>query len=455
MPVEIKNEYLKKRNAYFKLALSSYFGGEDYIETQIVQHRRESAEGFLKRKKISFNINIVSKVVDVLSSFIIKNRSVGFGSLNENIYLPYKTRIDYYQSIDAFMKKKIAEYLLTGDAFAVIDSGEGKRAYLHDVNVLNLLDWKTGWEGYESADIALGEEAVRLSKTEIRQTKLDRYNENTGWKRELNPIGQMPFVSLTPRLDPERIYLADAVFTNRAIFNHFSSVSNQLWGTGFAILAAPKQPNDPKTNKPRTLDPEVMNYFEIPAYGGMTVPEPKFIEPSLAHISVYQDFILMMIDNLLFSINVYRDKNSVASGISKSYDYSLMTAFLQQTAYEFQEFEKDIWRVLALYDTQLDTDEITVKYGTDFDLKETGDRLNEYLQLLTLGIGGEFDRAIKKRVASDYITNEDELNKINEQIENQGDDNAVTYEYEPGSGGSTAPGSAPEPRSSKAGAPAN
>jgi len=451
MPAEIKNEYLRKRNAYFKLALSSYNGGEDYIETQIVKHLRESSDGFIKRKKISFNINVVAKVVDVISSFIIQNRNVSFGNLDPKVYMPYKTRIDYYQSIDAFMKKKIAEYLLTGDAFAVVDAAKDKRAYLHDVNVLSLLDWKTGEGGYESVDIALGNEAVRLRKDLIHKTRLENYGKEKGWSKIPNSTAVLPFISLTSRLDPERIYLADAVRTNSAIFNHFSSVSNQLWGTGFAILAAPKQPNDPKTNKPRTFDPETANYFEIPGYGGMTVPEPKFIEPSLAHISVYKDFILTLIDYLLFSINVYRDKNSDASGISKSYDYSLMTRFLQQTAYEFEEFEKEIWRVLGVFDTALKTEEITVKYGTDFDLKEAGDHLTEYLQLLTLGVGGGFDRAIKKRVASEYITNEEELKAINIEIEKQGDDYAP-YEYEPRSAGT---GSAEEHGDTETGKPAD
>lgn len=405
MPNEcVKNDWLKSRQDYFNVAKYSVQGGDAYINKYLVKHTRESTDHFDIRKKAALNINLVQKVISVLTSFIVKNieRIPSEKDADFEVYQSYIESIDFENTLNELIENKIADYLTQGNAFVIVDSLQNDRAYTLDIDYLQILDFQKGFKSLNYIDIYFNKDSIlRYFANEIKRTNTEGYAKDTWIESFPNPLGEIPFVAITKKIDVSRAYFEDAMYINRAIFNQYNSVNQQLLDTGFSILAIP---GTSQRNKDDAI--ETSPYIKF-SPGSPVLPH--FIAPPTQHLDFHLTYINHLTNQFLSSLNIYREQNTnPQSGLSKSYDYSIMNALLSKLAMKFEAFEKSIWTMIAKYDTRIKLDKIKIDYKTDFDVKSLNEELENAMKVLSIGISPTFDKTIEKKIAARFVSADDE-----------------------------------------------
>lgn len=419
---KVKNIELKRKERFFQLALLTYEGGEDYIRYCLKKHPREKTNHYEYRLEKAFNLNLVSKIIQIFNSFVTKNINRTIELNNPELSDKYLEKIDYYQSLESFLAKKSAENLLTGNAFALADANRDDRAYFHDIDYRQIMDFGTDGKGYTFVDIWLGDWVYRYKPDVILKADIEEYNKDEPKFTKVadNALGIIPLVSFNTMLTPSKPYFGDAVYFNRSIFDHVNNVSVQYHETGFTILMTPPQGVDPITNKRKEIDPHTLRYIEQSS--ALSQP-PQFIGPPTDHLVNYMSFIEKLIDWFMTSLNIYRERtDTAASGLAKSYDYSLMAGILASIASAQYNFEMNCWKMLANYDERIkaNIDGIKLFYSMDFDIESLKDKLDEWNEVLTMSISELFDKYIQKKVVSSYVEDETERKAMFDEIDKNG-----------------------------------
>ncbi len=412
MKEELRNKFLKENRRYFELAFETYVGGWSYIAKYLVKWTGEEDSHYLKRLDIAHNINIIDKIINILTSFILGGveRKIDLDPEVRDIYLK---SIDLEQSLDEFLERKIAEYLLMDNAFTYVDAFENDRAYCHDINYLDLFDFKKELGRLSFVDIQLGDMVYRITAEDYKHTTRDKYfttkDKQPSWSNPVaNKIKVIPLVRVNAKLDVNTPYFRDAVYDQKAIFNHYNSIDQQLLDTGNTILGIPGNQS--------TFNPQTSRVLKFQPSSPVL---PQFIGPPTEHLDFYLKYIQHIRDELLNSLNIYRESNTdnQASGLSKSYDYSIMANFLVKLSGKIERFEKDIWQMIAKYDSRVNPEKIEVLYSRDFDLRSLADQLDNVLRVSSLQISETLSKEMEKKLASRFVENPDTLKKIWEEID--------------------------------------
>lgn len=416
MKNQLKNPFLSKYRSYFELAFQTYLGGKDYINQQLVQHLGEEVTHYQKRLDLAHNINVIDKIINILSSFVVGNVDRVI-ELEDDVRKEYETMIDLEQSLEEFLERKVADFLLMDNAFTFVDS-DGSRAYCHDLNYLDLYDFKRDMGRIEYLDIAFDEKVVRISKDRFQFTTEEKYFEDKGPKfndEKDNELGILPFVSVNAKLDVRTAYFRDAVYIQKAVFNHYGNISQQLLDTGNTILAIPGSDAGSNSAKMNMQTSRVIRF--MPSSPVL----PHYISPDTSHLEFYLKYIIHIIEQLLNSLNIYRESNgnSQTSGLSKSYDYSIMANFLSKLAGKMERFERDMWDMIAKYDSRVKPEKIEVKYRKDFDLKTLAEQLDNVLRISSLQISETLSKEMEKKLAARFVENDDTLKQIYKEIDSK------------------------------------
>jgi len=407
--IESKNDFLKSYRDYCETALLSFKGGPDFIDRFLLQHARETPLHYTKRREFSFYLNYVEKIVNVLSGFIIRGVSRSFGKIPVEVSNLYTEAIDFYSPLDSFIQDKIADHLLTGNAFALVDSiiGSGARAFVHSVNYTNIVDFSLENGAISSITVSVAPGKV-LEITPALYRYLNDEGERTGPDKK-NALGLVPFVAINKKIDAPAAFFRDAISTNKAIFNHFNNINQQLFDSGFGILAVPGVGSD------KPIDPTTLSFVEFnPMFPDML---PRYIMPDLSHLEFYASYIDRIIDKMLSSLNIYRSEDKATSGLSKSYDYSMMSSTLSKLSLTMQKFEVNMWSMLSKFDSRLKPEEIAIQYPREFDISTLKEDLDNVLTLMSLQISNTFDKALKKRIVSKQIDDAVLKKEIEAEIE--------------------------------------
>ncbi len=422
MRTDITNPFLARYRDYYNLAELTYVGGIDYINACLVKHSRETNSHFNKRLEMTHNINSVSKIIQILSSFILSGieRKLEIESELKDNYL-YK--IDLEQNFDEFIEKKIAEYLLFDNIISIVDSDE-QRAYCHDINYRDVFDYQREKGHLLFIDIALNEKTiVRFTKDLYQYTDYENYFKDGGpfWISERpNKIKEIPIVLLNSKLDTNKPYFRDAIYIQKAIFNHYNSINQQLIDTGFPILMLPGGGSD-------EVD---LNTIRVMRYLTNGI-KPEYVSPDLSHLDFYLTYIENLQEQLLNSLNIYRDKTtSNTSGLSKSYDYSIMATFLSRLAAKMQKYEMNMWKMIAKFDSRIKPEKIEIRYKNDFDIKTLSEQMNNLMQASSMGISSTLSKELEKTIARKFVSNESILEKIDKEIEGKNFDIPASTEFE-------------------------
>jgi hypothetical protein len=417
---DVKNKLYKDMNDFWKLSLLSYEGGKKYIEGNITKHSRESSNKYQRRVEQAFNINFTQKFVQILTSFISQGvvRQIDIGEGKDN----YLDKIDFFRTAKSFFTRRLEEYLLTGDCLAVADAYENERAFLHNVNVLNIMDWKTNGRGYEYVDVWIGEQVIRYTKDEIKIADIPSYNQATATFKEPKPnaIQMLPIVSANGFLTPMPAYFRDAIYLCRNIFLQMNSIAFQYTENNFAILAHPMRKTFGKTEPAdkdyNDFDPHDLSHIVMPDKDS---PLPSWITQNTDHLAGNLEFVVQQVKWLMSMLNIYNTESGNLSGDAKSYDYSLMVGVLKEVSKVMQEFEINCWWMMAQYDAKIrnNWEKIVIQYPTEFDVKALKTKLDEFALLFNWDISDTFNKEIRKQVAELYIRNDEKQQAIFKEID--------------------------------------
>ena len=411
MNYKLRNTFLSEYRSYFELSYLTYEGGIEYIKKMLSRHLRETDSHFQKRLEIASNINLIGKIITIITSFILTDveRKI---NIKEEIINQYLSKIDLEQSLNEFLEKKIIEYLLTDNAFTIVDS-DGERAYCHDINYLNIYDFQKKFGKLNYIDIMLEESSIiRFEADRVSYARTDDYFSDKGpvfYTESPNTIDVIPFVSVNSKMNSKIAYFRDAIYIQKTIFNHYNNINQQLIDTGFTILMIPGSIPKDKANT------DEVRYIE---YLSNSQAKPEFIGPPTTHLDFYLKFIAHLQEQLLNSLNIYREKTvSNTSGLSKSYDYSIMARNIANISLKMQEFEKSIWKMIALYDSRVKPENIEIQYPKNFDLKSLSEQLNNVMRVSSMQISETLSKELEKKLARKFIENEQTLSKIDKEID--------------------------------------
>ncbi len=407
--IKTENKYLQGREAYIKLAYESYTGGYNYIKSNLVQHSRESDTHFGKRLNYAFYINLIGKIVDVLSGFVIRNITRDLGLGDNDLARAYLDEIDLFQPANDFIRDKIADYLLTGNAIALADSipGTDGRAYLHDIDYRNLNDYTIQTGQITKVSIYYPGESEEDEFT-VTYTNDNLVKSNGKISAvEDNKIKKIPFVAVSKNLRVKKAYFEDAVYTNRALFNLYNTINKELFDSGFLIMVISTFEDN--------VDPETLKF--IKAMPGHSEDKPYFLEPPTGHLDFTIKYINDIIEKLLNTLNIYRSQESDASGLSKSFDYAMMAGLLTRVAGVFESFERRLWAALALYDPRIKVDKIKVEYNKEFDIRTLTEELDNAIKLMAIDVSDTFAKEIRKKIANKMIEDDATRQKIIDEID--------------------------------------
>ena len=422
----VKNGWLKSRQDYFRLAQYSVQGGGAYINEYLVKHIKESDNHFDIRKKAALNINLVQKVISVLTSFVVKNiERIIDEKADIEVYQGYIDSIDFENTLNELIEKKIADYITQGNAFVIVDSLRNDRAYTLDIDYLQILNFQKGFKSLDYIDVYFNKDSIfRYFANEIKQTDKAGYADDAWLETFPNPLGEIPIVAITKKIDVPRAYFEDAMYINRALFNQYNSVNQQLIDTGFAMLAIPSM-----SQKNKDSEIETSPYIKFSPASPVL---PHFIAPPTEHLDFHLKYIDHLTNQFLSSLNIYREQNTnPQSGLSKSYDYSIMNALLSKLSIKFEVFEKAIWNMIAKYDSRIKPDNIKIDYKTDFDVKSLSEELENSMKVLSIGISPTFDKTIEKKIAARFISADDtDFQKVIKEIDDKDVSLTVNNEFD-------------------------
>lgn len=432
-PVNVKHPFLMENAPYFRLARLSVAGGPRYIAENLKQHPRETLKGFESRKMSAFHVNLCSKVISVLTNHITGRITRNFDGLTESVRDDYLTAIDFEDTVDEFMGRMIAEFLTTGNAFAMADSVENDRAYLIGFGYPDIANYgrKTKGAGLRFIDLIRADGVYRYQGGEVFRTSVKNYNsESPDFGKAVYTFqdgGEMPLAAVSRKMEGNLGMFRDAVFINRAQFNLYSSITKQLFETGFLMMAIPGQFGSGKNGSDK-FDIDTSPYVRtMPGTNEL----PSYISPPLDHLNFYLEYISHLSDQLLSTLNIYREQNVTnQSGLSKSYDFSIMANNLSALSQKFEAFEKSLWKQLARFDSRLKPEKITVNYPHDFDIKSLKEELEEIFSVYHMNISESFNKILEKRVANKFLSGEEDKATVNKEIEEKDHFVTVTHEFE-------------------------
>jgi len=120
------------------------------------------------------------------------------------------------------------------------------------------------------------------------------------------------------------------------------------------------------------------------------------------------------------------------SGLSKEWDNQSSNQTIADFAKNLEAFEEKIAEIFGLYiKTNL---AFTSKYNDDYGVVDVSTELDKVTKALLLGIGGKFDKEVKKIAARTMLNNQDDkvVNAVIGDIDAQPDDKAYLESETPG-----------------------
>jgi hypothetical protein len=274
---------------------------------------------------------------------------------------------------------------------------------------------------------------VEWTWTAQKWVKVDESGRTEG----ANTIGVLPVVPLYGAIaDDEENELPQSDYysiakANLAIYNACSELRERNRNQAFSLLIYPigetDDFNDAKEIATGTTD---MLLFR----GGTGAP--AYITPD----SGPSEMLLNEIQNMIQEIYRMAERANVTgvqqqtSGLSKAWDKQSSNQTIADFAKNLEEFEEKIAQIFGLY-IKADVDFIS-KYNDEYGVVDVSTELDKVTKALLLGIGGKFDKEVKKIAARTMLSADDDdvINDVISEIDAQPDDKLYSKSEESVSG---------------------
>jgi hypothetical protein len=381
----------------------------------LVAHGRESNPKFSSRKELAVYPNFTRKIVDVYMGFLWKQAP---SRETDELYTSFATNADGAGSkLDTVLSSYQRLAMILGTVYVIVD--------------------KPKVQGKSKADQAMPYLALRLKNQLVAETKsaagvwqsvtfsemdgndtVYRTFTTTGWKlskkadgskvieRGSYKMGRVPVVRLhiakplNPTDSSSQSWVYDLAQLNWDLFNLRSELRELLRSQTFAILALPVgDSNEREKMKDMTISTENALMYD-PAGGG----KPGFIAPPADPVELYMKQIAGTVDDIYRIANLEFVGGVQQSGVALSFHFQETNSSLRGMAESCETAENEIAQLV--YAWQASKFDGNIAYSNDFNLTDVAGAIAIAMDTVTLGMGSEFDKTIKKRTAKQILGND-------------------------------------------------
>lgn len=409
------------------------FATGDYL----VAHPRESTDKLEKRKELAVYPNFTRKIVDVFMGFLWKqapSREV------DELYAQFAVNADNAGGkLDSLLSSYQRLAMLLGTVYVIVDkpriNGESRANQALPYLALRL----PGQLVAEVTDAAGVWQAVTFAETmtiEAGQKTVYRTFTTTGWVLSRNAdgseiidqgeysLGRVPVVRLhiakplNPTDSRSQSWVYDLATLNWDLYNSRSELRELFRAQTFAILALPVADDSERERlKDMTISTENALTYN-PTGGG----EPKFIAPPADPVQLYMQQISNTVEDIYKVANLEFVGGVQQSGVALSFHFQEANSSLRSMAEQCESAENEIADLVYAWQGQ--TFNGNIAYANEFNMTDLTQAISTAMDSVTLGMGGEFDKAIKKRLAKQILGNDtapSTMTAIDAEIDASGD----------------------------------
>jgi len=434
---------ISKTNDQFLLDAYSGKGGFA-TGSYLVSHPRESEAKLRKRKELAVYPNFCRKITDVFVGYLWK-QSPQRTDLSD-LYTRFVGNADSMGTqLDALLLTYQRLAMILGTVYVIVDKSSKKATskadeplpYLSVRLPLQMVHELKDANG-EWVEVTFSEYVVTGSAQVTRYRKFTR----TGWvvsavlhgaadsSTEAEPtsgsynFGRVPVVKFhaAPPLDPYSSradsFFYDLAQLNWDLYNLRSELRELFRAQAFAILTLPVT-SDAERERLKDLTISTENALTFNPVGG---GEPKFIAPPADPVQLYMAQIAQTVLDIYRIANLEFVGGVQQSGVALSFHFQEANSSLRTMAEQCETAEKKIMDLVHLW--QGETPQGYIAYNNDFNLTDLAQTLATAMDSITLGLGAEFNKALKKRVAKQVLGNDiapEVISAIEDEIDAEGD----------------------------------
>ncbi|TAN71604.1 MAG: hypothetical protein EPN17_00940 [Methylobacter sp.] len=417
-----------------RFLLDSYSGKGGYVTgLYLVRHPRETDDKFKRRRASAVYPNFTRKIIDVFMGFLWRqapNREV------DELYAAFMKNADGAGGkLDAVLSSYQRLAMILGTVYVIVD--------------------KAQQQGQSRADQALPYLALRLKSQLVNEQKnaagvwtrltfseiindetCYRTFTETAWlvsrdadgqdiiSQGTHPLGRVPVVRLhiAKPLNPtdsfSQSWAYDLAMLNWELFNVRSELRDLERSQTFAILSMPVV-NDVERERLTNLTISTENGLTYNPMGG---GKPEFIAPPAEPAAHYMNRIEAVINDIYRVANLEFVGGVQQSGVALSFHFQEANSALRGMAEMCESAEHEIAGLVYAWQNQAFAGNIA--YANDFNLTDLAQAISVALDSATLGMGNEFDKALKKRLAKQILANDTSptvMTAIDAEIDAMGD----------------------------------
>jgi len=405
------------------------FATGDYLVT----HPRESTDKFTRRKELAVYPNFTRKIVDVFMGFLWRtapNREV------DDLYTQFLANADGNgNKLDTLLFTYQRLAMILGTVYIIVDKPRAQGQTRADQAMPYLALRLPRQLVNEVKDVNGEWESVSFSETAAGVT-ITRTFTKTGWKVDsaigdstttaagTYDFGRVPVVRLhiakplNPYDTQSQSWVYDLAGLNWDLYNLRSELRDLFRAQTFAILALPVADESERERlKDLTISTENALTYN-PTGGG----EPKFIAPPADPVDLYMKQIADTITDIYRVANLEFVGGVQQSGVALAFHFQEANSSLRGMAEQCEQAENEIARLVYLWQGQEFNGNIA--YASDFNLTDLQQAIGIAMDSVNLGLGAEFDKTIKKRLARQILANDtapSTMQAIDDEINAQGD----------------------------------
>lgn len=420
--------------------LDAYSGQGGFVSGEyLVAHPRESETKLERRKELAVYPNFTRKIVDVFMGFLWKQAP---SRETDDLYAQFAANADGAGGkLDTVLSSYQRLAMILGTVYIIVDKpttqGQTKADQAMPYLALRLKSQLVGetknaagvWQSVTFSEVDNDEQVYRtFTTTGWKLTKDIEGNEVIVQEGKTSQgeysLGRVPVVRLhiakplNPTDSSSQSWVYDLAQLNWDLFNLRSELRELLRSQTFAILALPVvDDNERERLKDMTISTENALTYN-PAGGG----KPAFIAPPADPVELYRKQIGDTVENIYQIANLEFVGGVQQSGVALSFHFQEANSSLRGMAEMGESAENEI--ASLVYAWQGDKFSGNIAYANDFNLSDVAGAIATAMDTVTLSLGSEFDKTIKKRLAKQILGNDTSpstMTAIDKEIDAQGD----------------------------------
>jgi hypothetical protein len=424
--------------------LDAYSGQGGFATGEyLVAHPREdttSGGKFDRRKALAVYPNFTRKIVDVFMGFLWKqtpNRET------DDLYTQFMNNADGAGSkLDTLLFAYQRLAMILGTVYVIVDKPQTQGQTRADQALPYLALRLPGQLEAEEKDAAGRWLSVTFSETLDGETVYRTFT-TTGWKVSKDvdnkdvlkdvegkamqgeyALGRVPVVRLhiakplNPTASRSQSWVYDLAGLNWDLYNSRSELRELFRAQTFAILKLPARDEAQRESlKDLTISTENALSYD-PTDGG----EPGYIAPPADPVKLYMLQIADTITDMYRTANLEFVGGVQQSGVATAFHFQEANSSLGGMAGECEAAETEIaWLVYKWQGREFTGN---IAYPNEFNMSDITQAISIAMDSVTLGMGAEFDKAVKKRLAKQILGNDaapSVMQAIADEIDAQGD----------------------------------